>query len=277
MRALWLADVLRDAGLTIRPYPGWEVRGADSFDPRGVILHHTVTPPSSPDSAIDKFLASGGNITTPPPLCNYSTNRDGSVSLIASGTANHGGTGNWKGVAGNRFFFGDEMKNYGTPSREPWVPRQLDSARIAAAAVLTEIGRDASWVCGHKEYALPPGRKTDPHSLNMSTERALIAAIMTPEENNMLPLDPNSAVEDIRSLQNRLNLVYSSGLALDGVWGESTIAAVKTNLGSLTGDPTAAAGKRVVARQWDQLLLDLITKHGGGAGGLQRGDTVKLT
>lgn len=95
-------------------------------------------------------------------------------------------------------------------------------------------------------------------------------------ETDMLPLEPTSATEDIRSLQNRLNLAYSSGLSLDGVWGDSTSAAVKANLGTLTGDPVAQEGRRVVARQWDQILIDLIARHGGSAGGIKRGDSVRL-
>jgi hypothetical protein len=187
MRAVWLADVLRDAGLVVHPYPGWETRGAEAFTPRGVILHHTVTRPITPDLTIDQMLAVTGSSKVPAPLANYSTNRDGSISIIASGTANHGGAGNWKGVSGNRLFFGDEMKNLGTTA-EPWPGIQLDSARIAAAALLTHLDRDASWLCGHKEYATPPGRKTDPHSLDMNNERARVAALILNEGDDEMSL-----------------------------------------------------------------------------------------
>lgn len=178
MRALWLADILTDAGLTIRPYPGWELRGLSDFDPRGVIWHHTVTPPTTADRVVDRILATRGSSTTPPPLANYSTNRDGSISIIASGTANHGGVGVWNGVSGNRHWFGDEAKNLGTAQREPWPQVQVESMRRATAAILTHLGRDYRWMCGHKEYATPAGRKVDPHSLNMTVERARVAELM---------------------------------------------------------------------------------------------------
>lgn len=175
MRATWLADVLTDAGLTIKPYPGWETRGRLDFEPLGIILHHTVTKASTSDDVVDRMLAVRGSSRVNPPLCNYSTNRDGTVSLIASGTANHGGVGQWNGRSGNRHWFGDEMKNDG---KEPWPAVQLEAAHVAAAAILRHIGADESWVCGHKEYALPAGRKVDPHTLNMGEQRLAIAGMI---------------------------------------------------------------------------------------------------
>lgn len=175
MRAVWLADAFTDAGLTVHPHQGWETRGQESFTPKGVMWHHTVTSPNRTDAAIDQFLAVTGSSTTAAPLCNYSTNRDGSISIIAAGTANHGGVGKWNGVSGNRYWVGDEMKNAGTAT-EPWSGIQLEAARLAAAVVLEKIGSDTSWLCGHKEYA--PKRKRDPHSLDMNTERLLVATLM---------------------------------------------------------------------------------------------------
>jgi hypothetical protein len=85
--------------------------------------------------------------------------------------------GTWNGVSGNRFWFGDEMKNLGP--KEPWRMVQLESARTAAAALLAHLGHsDASMLCGHKEYAQPLGRKTDPHTLNMTDQRRYVAALI---------------------------------------------------------------------------------------------------
>jgi hypothetical protein len=186
MRATWLADVIRDAGLTIKPLTGWEVRGKelDPVDgPNGVMLHHTVTAKSRSDSSVDYFLGITGRVDLAAPLCNYSTNRDGSVSIIAAGRANHGGAGSWKNVSGNANFIGDEMKNLG--AGEAWPAVQLESAYRAAAAVMTQIGRGAEWVCGHKEYATPLGRKVDPHTLNMTDVRARVAILMGQGDDDM--------------------------------------------------------------------------------------------
>jgi len=40
-RALWLADALRAEGVTVEEYPGWRERGSATFNPKGVIAHHT--------------------------------------------------------------------------------------------------------------------------------------------------------------------------------------------------------------------------------------------
>lgn len=177
MRITWLADVLTDAGLKIKPYPGWETRGLSRMAPQGVMLHHTVTRPTASDAVVDRVLADVGSSTVTAPLCNYSTNRDGTISVIAAGEAHHAGIGKYNGVSGNKSWVGDEMKNLGTAA-EPWPAIQLESAYRAAAAILDHLARDASWLCGHKEYATPIGRKVDPHSLNMSVVRQTVSAMM---------------------------------------------------------------------------------------------------
>jgi len=183
--AVWLADVLRDAGLTIHPLAGWETRGRrGGLDPKGYLFHHTVSSPTKSDTAQDRTLGIDGRRDLPAPLCNISTNRDGSVSIIAAGRANHAGTGVWNGVSGNKFFIGDEMKNLANGGKdmkvfEPWSAVQLESARRAATAILIHIGASADMLAGHREYATPPGRKKDPHTLDMNHERALVAALMT--------------------------------------------------------------------------------------------------
>lgn len=141
------------------------------------MLHHTVTRPTASDAAVDRVLAVVGSSKVSPPLGNISTNRDGSVSIIAAGTANHGGVGKWNGVSGNRYWVGDEMKNLGT-SAEPWPAIQVESALRAAAAILAHIGTDESWLVGHKEYATPLGRKSDPHTLDMDTQRTIVGALL---------------------------------------------------------------------------------------------------
>lgn len=203
-RALWLVDTLENAGLTVHPFKDWESRGQTTFAPTGVMWHHTVTRPTTADPTIDHFLAITGSSTVAAPLCNYSTNRDGSVSVIAAGTANHGGTGVWKGISGNRYWFGDEMKNLGT-SKEPWPKIQLDAARTAAAAVLKHLGKPAGMLVAHKEYATPAGRKSDPHTLNMNAERLLVAQLI--EGDDMAVLTDAEQKE----LQDFLKAISASG------------------------------------------------------------------
>lgn len=93
-----------------------------------------------------------------------------------------------------------------------------------------------------------------------------LPTIPLPGEDTMLPLTPTSAREDIRSLQGRLNTAHRAGLTEDGIYGESTVAAVRTHLGHLTGDPNAQQGLYVVARQWNGLLETFIKTTAGNGG-----------
>ena len=100
---------------------------------------------------------------------------------------------------------------------------------------------------------------------------ASIVAILGPPvsvpkgEDAMLPLKPNSAPEDIRSLQGRLNTAYDAKLKEDTKWGSLTAAAVKANLLDFTGsdeagDKAVQEGRKVNARMWNGLLYDIIIK-----------------
>jgi len=76
-----------------------------------------------------------------------------------------------------------------------------------------------------------------------------------PVGEQVLPLNPNSAREDIRQLQDLCNEAYQSGLTVDGVWGTSTASVVKSRLLKFTGtqDPDALAGNSVNANMWNGL------------------------
>lgn len=82
----------------------------------------------------------------------------------------------------------------------------------------------------------------------------------------MFPIEPSSATEDIRLLQDRLNRTYGAGLSEDGSYGPTTQAAVRLFLGKMTGDPVAQEGKRVVANQWNGMTEDWIRALAGSGG-----------
>ncbi len=45
MRALWLPDILTDAGFDVHVEPGWDKRGSDNWGPiKAVVCHHTAWP-----------------------------------------------------------------------------------------------------------------------------------------------------------------------------------------------------------------------------------------
>jgi len=54
----------------------------------------------------------------------------------------------------------------------------MNAYRWGVAAILRKIGAGASMCCGHREYALPAGRKTDP-TFDMDRFRLDVDACMT--------------------------------------------------------------------------------------------------
>ena len=102
-----------------------------------------------------------------------------------------------------------------------------------------------------------------PADLATGIDWATVAGDTPIGEDAMLPLTPTSFSEDIRSLQGRLNTAYDAKLKEDTEWGSLTAAAVKANLLDFTGsdeagDVAVQEGKKVNARMWDGLLVDLI-------------------
>jgi N-acetyl-anhydromuramyl-L-alanine amidase AmpD len=176
-RLTWLPDVLTGAGLKVSLVPGWESRGQDSLGRiLGVICHYTATPDATRNMpTLDLLLR--GREDLPGPLCQLGLGRDGTYYVVASGRANHAGRGEWNGITtGNTNFIGIEAENSGR-ANDPWPAVQLDAYHRGVAAILREVGRSAASCCGHREYALPSGRKTDPN-FQMDDFRQRVAAIL---------------------------------------------------------------------------------------------------
>ena len=162
-RALWIPDLLSDFKVRFDLAPGWETRGSSDFDPKVVIAHHTAVSGSAVNVCIN------GRSDLPGPLCQIVLARTGVATVIAAGKANHAGHGGWAGYSGNRRAFGIEADNNG---RETWSAGQIEAFHRVSAALLAGIGSDPSHLCGHKEWA--PGRKVDPHTLDMNEFRAAV-------------------------------------------------------------------------------------------------------
>src|SRR6266403_3283378 len=179
---LWLPKVLTDAGLTVIEVPGWQNRGhGDEGKVLGVLCHHTCGPLHGdlPDLnvLIDGRPDLGG------PLCNLGLGRSGHCYMIAAGKGWHAGRGNWQGIIdGNAHLIGIEAENIGTSDHagnpiEPWPQVQMDAYKRGCAAILKHIGASPSMCAGHKEYALPHGRKDDPN-FDMIMFRKDVAKLM---------------------------------------------------------------------------------------------------
>src|SRR6476620_11779533 len=160
-----MPDVLLAAGLKVAEQPGWQTRGrAEMGTVRGVICHHTAGARTGNMPSLG--VVTNGRPDLSGPLAQLCLGRDGTFFVVAAGRANHAGAGNWQGIAtGNTSFIGIEAENTGQitgPNAEAWTAVQRDAYRRGVAAILTQARADAIMCCGHKEYALPVGRKNDP-------------------------------------------------------------------------------------------------------------------
>lgn len=175
----WLPQALKAEGVKVVEVAGWATRGKTINPPKVVVAHHTATRPTTSDATVVRLLVDG-RPDLPGPLCHVGLGRDGTAYVVAAGKANHAGTGAWQGVTGSVNTFGIEAFNDGLG--EPWPAVQLDAYDRIVAAVLRHEGRDASWLCAHREWALPAGRKTDPRGIDMDQMRARVQTLLNPTE-----------------------------------------------------------------------------------------------
>lgn len=230
----WLPQVLLDAGLKVAEQPGWKTRGHGNVSTiKGVICHHTAGPKTGNMPSLDAITNGVPGLAGP--LSQLGLGRDGTFFVVAAGKCFHAGGGNWQGLtSGNANFIGIEAENTGRvtgPLTDPWPAVQLDAYRRGVAAILKKIGANAIMCCGHKEYALPPGRKIDP-TFDMIEFRQQVSAILagTAPDPTIIPaadgggrptLRRNSIGEAVREVQKKL------GIAVTGTFDGATEAAVR--------------------------------------------------
>lgn len=235
----WLPEVLQAAGLKVAECPDWRTRGrGDVGRIRGVMCHHTAGADRTRGVMPSLATLIQGRPPRPPkkglpgPLCQLGLARDGTYYVIAAGRANHAGAGEWQGLtAGNSSFIGIEAENMGTRADSPWPDVQMDAYHRGVAAILRKVGADEHMCCGHKEYALPAGRKPDPN-FDMEGFRARVRALLAGrgETRPLIPAADSSLRPTLRrgargalvkEIQRKL------GLADDGAFGPLTEAAVR--------------------------------------------------
>jgi N-acetylmuramoyl-L-alanine amidase len=172
----WLPKALRDAGLTVVEVDGWQSRGHGDMGPvKFVICHHTAEPIDS-NTMPSMSILINGRPDLKGPLCNLALGQDGIFYMVAAGKAWHAGAGLWRGLSdGNGAAIGIEAENNGRG--EPWPEIQMAAYAMGCAAILKYIKAPPDMVCGHKEYALPKGRKPDP-SFDMNLFRQRVSKVM---------------------------------------------------------------------------------------------------
>lgn len=235
----WLPQVLKDSGLKVALTDGWENRGQGDVDNiAGVICHHTATPGKKANMPTLNTLIQGRSDLSGP-LAQLGLGRDGTYYVVAAGRCNHAGRGVWKGVTtGNSSFIGIEAENTGLMDDTPWPEVQIDAYHRGVAAILAHIGQAVDFCAGHKEFALPLGRKDDP-SFDMDVFRSAVAAIMhgtAPAPALIPPVEPPAQSgaspgrptlrrptmgEQVKQVQAKL------GVPIDGNFGPKTEAAVR--------------------------------------------------
>jgi len=235
---IWLPDALKAAGLRVSLVDGWQDRGrGDVGRIFGVLCHHTAGPKDGNMPSLNTLV--NGRSDLPGPLCQLGLGRDGTYFVVAAGKANHAGKGNWKGIVnGNTNLIGIEAENTGLPNDSPWPDVQVDAYHRGVAAILTHIGQPVDFCAGHKEYALPAGRKTDP-DFDMVPFRAAVATIMSGAAPAPVlipaaepPAQPGapagrptirrgSTGDLVREVQAKV------GVGADGIFGAQTEAAVR--------------------------------------------------
>ena len=174
---IWMGRALLDANLKVAFVDAWETRGTADIGPiRGIICHHTAGPRRGNMPSLGTLI--NGRPDLRGPLAQLGLGRDGTFYVIAAGRANHAGRGKWQdNEDGNGSFIGIEAENTGV-GNDPWPEVQMDAYRRGVAALLVHRGLTSDACAGHKEYALPHGRKIDP-SFDMNSFRAGVAAIMS--------------------------------------------------------------------------------------------------
>ena len=183
----WLPAVIEAAGLRVAETPNWRTRGRGGVGKlQGIMCHHTATPRALAGNMPSLGVLTNGRAAgsgTPAlcgPLAQLGLGRDGTYYVIAAGRANHAGPGQWQGLVnlGNTCFLGIVAENSGEgDASDPWPDVQLDAYWRGCAAILRRIGATAGMCCGHKEYALPLGRRSDPN-LDMAVFRNRVAGFL---------------------------------------------------------------------------------------------------
>jgi hypothetical protein len=192
-----VAALLRAWGWPVLGASGWQTRGVGTLRANTIGCHHT-----GATVDIDRMLMNG-RPDLGGPLCNFALHRDGTIVLIAAGTANHFGVAS----VPNSQAWGIEatgpipLSNVGIDA----FPNYLAYTALCTAIRLVE-GWGVGTIKAHKEVALPDGRKIDPafgdpypkpyhdmdrFRLSCSGTRVLKSGTVTPpqEEDEMTPAD----------------------------------------------------------------------------------------
>ncbi|RLV54837.1 N-acetylmuramoyl-L-alanine amidase [Aeromicrobium phragmitis] len=172
---LGIPDALRRFGVPVEVVPGWERRGRVSLVPGGVTCHWTAGPRGARGRPSLNVVVHG-RPSLSGPLCNVYFDRNGVAVVVAAGTANHAGRGNWRGLFGNHRVFGIEAESAGDLDGSDWTTAQRENYPKVAAALQWLTGNpDPQMVHGHNEWTTA---KIDIRDWPMPLMRQQVAALL---------------------------------------------------------------------------------------------------
>ncbi|WP_406077187.1 N-acetylmuramoyl-L-alanine amidase [Micromonospora sp. NBC_00858] len=176
----WLVDVLRAAGVQVVVEGDWLNRmRPGSFDPIGVLWHHTAATSSASNPHPALNICINGRSDLAGPLCQALVDYNGVFHVISAGRCNHagasGGSGPIPAGDGNTLMIGWEIDYNGV--NQEMTAAQYNASIAATAAVLTRLGRDSSYARGHRETST--SGKIDPSFIDLNVMRADVAAKMS--------------------------------------------------------------------------------------------------
>lgn len=208
-----------------------------SFNPIGVLWHHTngaMSSPSNPHPSLS--ICINGRSDLQGPLCHALVDYNGVFHIISANRANHAGACRVSGPIpdgdGNNLLIGWEIDYVGDdPVRQD---QQMSAAQYSAsikatAAVLKQLGRDASYARGHRETSKTG--KIDPSFINLDSMRADVDAQM--RGGGVIPGQAYRYLD-----QQHFAAVGTSGTLTNLFWSPSTNKVVQDwGGGALAGKP----------------------------------------
>lgn len=169
-----LARVAKRTGYPVVEMKGWKKNGHRAMSGcQAIICHHDVSNPSGGNAPLRNYIYNNK-------LSHYQLGRDGTIYVIGAGFMGHAGKDSLvrPAHARNATSIGIEAANNGTG--EAWSTKQLDAYVKLVRALIDEFKLPVSRVYGHKEIAIPKGRKVDPNfsnpSMTMDQFRAYVRA-----------------------------------------------------------------------------------------------------
>lgn len=176
MYATSMADVLRAAGLRVVEVSGWRTRGHGEMKAvKGIAIHYTATSARAQGNMPTLNILRTGYAGLAGPLSQLGLGRDGTWYVVAAGRCYHAGKADSTAMT-NSYALGVEAEHSGSG---PWPKAQYDSYVRGVAALARHYGVENKNIRGHKEFAIPYGRKSDPN-FDMGKFRRDVAAVGTP-------------------------------------------------------------------------------------------------